>query len=125
MEEVIRMMPHEMEEASFALGSTRLETAMRVVTAKCYRDCHSGTSCLRPGDCDAASVYLQQGSPIEFHLTSEPCCVLALAVFFQLGTPFLKFKREPMPQLSFVDHCPPDQFWLAMASHRLSKYVIK
>ena len=32
MDEVIRMMPHEMEQAAFAVGATRLETALRVVT---------------------------------------------------------------------------------------------
>ena len=128
MEEVIRMMPHEMEEASFALGSTRLETAMRVVTRQMLPGIVTAVL-LAFGRAigDAASVLFTAGfsDRIPTSLMS-PVASLPLAVFFQLGTPFPEVQARAYASalvlLIIVLLISFGSRWLA---NRLSKYVIK
>jgi phosphate transport system permease protein len=128
MEEVIRMMPHEMEEASFALGSTRLETAMRVVTRQMLPGIVTAVL-LAFGRAigDAASVLFTAGfsDRIPTSLMS-PVASLPLAVFFQLGTPFPEVQARAYASalvlLNIVLLISFGSRWLA---NRLSKYVIK
>jgi phosphate transport system permease protein len=128
MEEVIRMMPHELEEASFALGSTRLETAMRVVTRQMLPGIVTAVL-LAFGRAigDAASVLFTAGfsDRIPTSLMS-PVASLPLAVFFQLGTPFPEVQARAYASalvlLIIVLLISFGSRWLA---NRLSKYVIK
>jgi len=90
MDEVVRMVPAELKEASYALGATRLETTLKVV----WRQALPGmlTAILLAfgrGIGDAASVLFTAGYTdyLPSSLT-EPVASLPLAVFFQLGTPF-------------------------------------
>jgi phosphate transport system permease protein len=96
MHEVMRMAPQELREASYALGATRLETALKVV----WRFALPGvvTAALLGfgrGIGDAASVLFTAGYtdylPSSF---SEPVASLPLAVFFQIGTPFPKVQQR-------------------------------
>jgi phosphate transport system permease protein len=90
MDEAIAMVPPALKEASYAMGATRLETAIKVVIRQ------SGSALLTSillafgrGVGDAASVLFTAGYtdrlPTSF---LEPAASLPLAVFFQLGTPF-------------------------------------
>ncbi|MCF6154635.1 MAG: phosphate ABC transporter permease PstA [Candidatus Brocadia sp.] len=90
MDEVLKMIPLELKEASFALGSTRLETAAKVI----FRQALPGiiTAILIAfgrGIGDAAAVLFTasftDSLPYSFF---KPVATLPLAIFFQLGTPF-------------------------------------
>jgi phosphate transport system permease protein len=90
MDEAIAMVPAALKEASYALGATRLETALKVVVRQ------TGPALLTAillgfgrGIGDAASVLFTAGytDRLPDSLLS-PAASLPLAVFFQLGTPF-------------------------------------
>jgi phosphate transport system permease protein len=90
MDEAIAMVPQALKEASFALGATRLETAMKVVVRQTAPGLLTAIL-LAFGRAigDAASVLFTAG--YTDHLPdslSSPVASLPLAVFFQLGTPF-------------------------------------
>ncbi len=96
MDEVIRMTPFDLEQAAFALGSTRLETALRVV----WRQMLPGiiTAILLAfgrGIGDAASVLFTAGYTDRMPTSLlRPVASLPLAVFFQLGTPFPEVQQR-------------------------------
>lgn len=90
MDEAIAMVPSALKEASYAMGATRLETALKVVVRQ------TGPALLTAillafgrGIGDAASVLFTAGytDRLPDSLTA-PAASLPLAVFFQLGTPF-------------------------------------
>jgi phosphate transport system permease protein len=90
MDEVLRMMPEELEHASLAIGATRLETALRVVTRQMLPGLITAVMlAFGRGIGDAASVLFTAGytDRIPTSLLS-PTASLPLAVFFQLGTPY-------------------------------------
>jgi phosphate transport system permease protein len=88
VDEIMRMMPRELMEASYSLGATRWETAVRV----CVRQTLPGIVsailvAFGRGVGDAASVIFTAGfsDNIPTNLL-QPAATLPLAVFFQLGT---------------------------------------
>ena len=90
MDEVLKMVTFELQEASLALGATRLETAGKVI----FRQAFPGilTAVLMAfgrGMSDAAAVLFTAGftDSLPYSLF-KPVATLPLAVFFQLGTPF-------------------------------------
>ena len=88
MDEVVRLVPPEMAEASAALGATRLETAFRVVARQALPGLATAVLiAFGRGVGDAASVLFTAGftDNIPDSLTS-PAATLPLAVFFQLGS---------------------------------------
>lgn len=90
MDEVIRMVPEELLEVSYALGATRLETALKVVTRQALPGILTAVLvALGRGIGDAASVIFTAGFTdyIPYSLF-RPAATLPLAIFFQLGTPF-------------------------------------
>ncbi|MGB2599820.1 MAG: phosphate ABC transporter permease PstA [Candidatus Omnitrophota bacterium] len=90
MDEVIRMVPGELLEASCALGATRLETAFKVVTRQALPGIVTAVLiALGRGIGDAASVIFTTGftDSIPYSLF-RPAATLPLAIFYQLGTPF-------------------------------------
>jgi phosphate transport system permease protein len=96
MHEVVRMVPAELKEASYALGATRLETGRKVV----WRYALPGviTAVLLAFDRgigDAAAVLFTAGYTdyLPSSLT-EPVASLPLAVFFQIGTPFPQVQQR-------------------------------
>jgi phosphate transport system permease protein len=96
MDEVLRMMPFEMEQASFALGTTRLETALKVVTRQMLPGILTAIL-LAFGRAigDAASVLFTAGFTDRMPTSLfRPVASLPLAVFFQLGTPFPEVQRR-------------------------------
>jgi len=90
MDEVLKMIPLELKEASYALGANKLETSIKVV----FRQALPGilTAILIAfgrGIGDAASVLFTAGFTdyLPYSLF-KPVATLPLAIFFQLGTPF-------------------------------------
>lgn len=96
MDEVMRMISPELVESSYALGATRLQTALRVV----LRQVVSGilTAVLLAfgrGIGDAASVLFTAGYSDQIPQSlMRPAATLPLAIFFQLGTPFPRVQER-------------------------------
>ena len=90
MDEAIAMVPPALKEASYALGSTRLQTAVRVAVRQTAPGLLTAVLlAFGRGIGDAASVLFTAGytDRLPDSLLS-PAASLPLAVFFQLGTPF-------------------------------------
>jgi phosphate transport system permease protein len=90
IDEMLKMIPLELREASFALGATKLETATKII----FRQALPGivTAILIAfgrGIGDAASVLFTASftDSLPYSLF-KPVATLPLAIFFQLGTPF-------------------------------------
>jgi phosphate transport system permease protein len=90
MDEVVRMVPDELLDASYALGATRLETALRVVVRQALPGVLTAVLiAFGRGIGDAASVIFTAGFTDYIpHSLFRPVATLPLAIFFQLGTPF-------------------------------------
>jgi len=90
MDEAIAMVPPALKEASYALGATRLQTAVRVAVRQTAPGLLTAMLlAFGRGIGDAASVLFTAGytDRLPDSLLS-PAASLPLAVFFQLGTPF-------------------------------------
>jgi len=90
MDEVLRMVPFELREASYALGSTKLETVFKVMVKQALPGILTAVLlAFGRGIGDAASVLFTAGYsdyiPNSFF---DPAATLPLAILFQLGTPF-------------------------------------
>lgn len=96
MDEVIRLMPPDLVQASFAVGSTRLETAMNVVIRQMLPGILSAILlAFGRGIGDAASVLFTAGYTDNMPSTLlRPVASLPLAVFFQLSTPFPEVQQR-------------------------------
>jgi phosphate transport system permease protein len=90
MDEVIRRMPSELEQAALALGSTQWEVALRVVTRQMLPGIVTAVLlAFGRGIGDAASVLFTAGYTDNLPTSlMRPVASLPLAVFFQLSTPF-------------------------------------
>jgi phosphate transport system permease protein len=90
MDEVMSMAPFELKEASYALGATRLETALRVMVRQTVPGLLTALLlAFGRGIGDAASVLFTAGYTDRLPTSLlRPVASLPLAVFFQLGTPF-------------------------------------
>ena len=96
MDEVIRMVPEELLEASYALGATRLETALKVVARQALPGILTAVLiAFGRGIGDAASVIFTAGftDSIPYSLF-RPAATLPLAIFYQLGTPFPEVQQR-------------------------------
>jgi phosphate transport system permease protein len=96
MDEVIRLMPRELEQAALALGSTRLETAIHVVTRQMLPGILTAILlAFGRGIGDAASVLFTAGYTDRIPTSLlRPVASLPLAVFFQLGTPYPEVQQR-------------------------------
>jgi phosphate transport system permease protein len=96
MDEVIRLMPHDLEQAALALGSTRLETAIHVVTRQMLPGILTAILlAFGRGIGDAASVLFTAGYTDRIPTSlMRPVASLPLAVFFQLGTPYPEVQQR-------------------------------
>jgi phosphate transport system permease protein len=90
MEEVIKMVPSELKEASYTLGATRFETTALVVVKQALPGIVTGVILsFGRGIGDAASILFTAGYTDSLPRSLfDPVASLPLAVFFQLGTPF-------------------------------------
>ncbi len=96
MDEILKMIPFELKEASYALGATKLETAIKVI----FRQALPGilTAILIAfgrGIGDAAAVLFTASftDSLPYSLF-KPVATLPLAIFFQLGTPFPEVQQR-------------------------------
>lgn len=90
MDEAIGMVPAALKEASYALGATRLETALKVVVRQTALGLVTAVLlAFGRGIGDAASVLFTAGYTDRLPTSLlSPVASLPLAVFFQLGTPY-------------------------------------
>jgi phosphate transport system permease protein len=96
MDEVIRRMPIDLEQAAFALGSTKLEVALRVVTRQMLPGIVTAVLlAFGRGIGDAASVLFTAGYTDRLPTSLlRPTASLPLAVFFQLATPYPEVQKR-------------------------------
>jgi phosphate transport system permease protein len=96
MDEVIKMVPQELKEASYATGANRLETTLRVVLRQVSPGIVSAVIlAFGRGIGDAASILFTAGYTDRLpHSLLDPVASLPLAVFFQIGTPFPEVQQR-------------------------------
>ncbi len=89
MEEIIRMVPMQLKEISYSLGTTRLETTFSVVLRQALPGvCTAAMLAFGRGIGDAASILFTAGYTDSIpQALDEPVASLPLAVFFQILTP--------------------------------------
>src|SRR4030042_4529180 len=89
IEEVIRMIPLELKETSYALGSTRIETTLKVIFRQALPGITTGILlAFGRGIGDAASVLFTAGYTDHIPRSLfDPVASLPLAVFFQVAPP--------------------------------------
>jgi len=96
MDEVVRMVPRELKDASSSLGATRLETALKVVVRQALPGILTAVLiAFGRGIGDAASVIFTAGFTDRIPTSLlQPAATLPLAIFFQLGTPFPEVQQR-------------------------------
>ena len=89
MDEAIRLVPFELKEMAYALGTTRAETTLAVVLKQSLPGIFTAVIlAFGRGIGDAASVLFTAGYTDEIPTSLlDPVASLPLAVFFQIGTP--------------------------------------
>jgi phosphate transport system permease protein len=90
MDEVIRLLPRDLEQAALALGSTRLEVAVRVATRQMLPGIVTAILlAFGRGIGDAASVLFTAGYTDRLPTSIfSPVASLPLAIYFQLSMPY-------------------------------------
>ena len=96
MEEAVRMVPLQLKEVSYALGTTRLETTASVVLRQALPGIMTAVVlAFGRGIGDAASILFTAGYTDYIPRSLlDPTASLPLAVFFQLATPFPEVQRR-------------------------------
>ena len=96
IDEVMRLVPRELQEASASLGATRFETAAKVVVRQAAPGVLTGVLlAFGRGIGDAASVLFTAGFTDRVPSSlADPAATLPLAIFFQLGTPFPEVQQR-------------------------------
>ena len=96
MDAAVKMVPAELLEASYSLGSTRFETAFKVVLRQAMPGVLTGILvAFGRGIGDAASVLFTAGFTDSMPGSIfKPVATLPLAIFFQLGTPFPEVQQR-------------------------------
>ncbi len=128
MDEVIRRMPSDLERASFALGATRIETALQVIVRQMLPGIVSSILlAFGRGIGDAASVLFTAGYTDRLPSSLlRPTASLPLAVYFQLSTPFPEVQRRAYASAMVLTVIV---LLVSLGSRylagRLSRYVIK
>jgi phosphate transport system permease protein len=128
MDEVIRMMPQDLEQAALALGSTRLEVALRVVTRQMLPGIITAILlAFGRGIGDAASVLFTAGYTDRMpNSLLTPVASLPLAIFFQLSTPFPSVReRAYAAALILTVIVLAVSLGSRWISGRLSKFIVK
>jgi phosphate transport system permease protein len=128
MDEVIRRVPEELEEASFALGLTRLEFALQVLIRQALPGLITGVLLgFGRGIGDAASVLFTAGYTDRLPTSLlRPVASLPLAIFFQLNTPY-----PAVQKMAYASALVLTIIILAVSlgsrwiSNKLSKYIIR
>jgi phosphate transport system permease protein len=96
MDEIVQLVPFELKESTFALGTTRLEVARSVIVRQVLPGLLTAVLlAFGRGIGDAASVLFTAGYTDRLpDSLLRPVASLPLAVFFQLGTPFPEVQQR-------------------------------
>lgn len=96
VDELIRMIPSELEESAYAVGATRFETALAVTLRQILPGLATAILlAFGRGIGDAASVLFTAGYTDRIpDSLMAPAASLPLAVFFQLNTPFPEVQQR-------------------------------
>jgi phosphate transport system permease protein len=122
------MVPFELKEASYALGATRLETALRVVVRQTAPGLLTALLlAFGRGIGDAASVLFTAGYTDRLPTSLlRPVASLPLAVFFQLGTPFPEVQQRAYASaLVLTVIILVISLGARLLAHRLTRHVIR
>ncbi|MGQ9680983.1 MAG: phosphate ABC transporter permease PstA [Anaerolineae bacterium] len=95
-DQILRLLPDELEEAAYAVGATRLEAALTVVLRQALPGLVTATLlAFGRGIGDAASVLFTAGYTDRLpEGLLRPVASLPLAIFFQLGTPYPEVQQR-------------------------------
>ncbi len=96
IDEVMLLVPRELQDASASLGATRFETALKVMVRQSAPGILTGILlAFGRGIGDAASVLFTAGFADRVPASlADPAATLPLAIFFQLGTPFPEVQQR-------------------------------
>lgn len=96
IDEVMRLVPRDLREASDSLGATRFETAARVVVRQCVPGILTAVlMAFGRGVGDAASVLFTAGFTDRVPASLlDPAATLPLAIFYQLGSPLPEVQQR-------------------------------
>lgn len=96
MDEVVRLVPEALKDASYSLGATKLETAFKVIVRQTLPGIVTAVLiAFGRGIGDAASVIFTAGFTDRVPTSLlEPAATLPLAIFYQLGTPVPEVQRR-------------------------------
>jgi phosphate transport system permease protein len=128
VDEVIRMIPADLEQASYALGTTRLETAMFIISRQMLPGIVTAVLlAFGRGIGDAASVLFTAGYTDRIPTSLlQPVGSLPLAVFFQLNTPYPEVQsRAYAAALVLTVIVLVTSLGARWLSGRLSRYIVK
>jgi phosphate transport system permease protein len=128
MEEAVRMVPLQLKEVSYALGTTRLETTISVVLRQALPGIMTAVVlAFGRGIGDAASILFTAGYTDYIPRSLfDPTASLPLAVFFQLATPFPEVQRRAYAAaLILLIIVLVASLSARLLSHRFSKHIIR
>lgn len=128
MDEVIRRMPVDLEHAALALGSTKFEVALNVITRQMLPGIITAILlAFGRGIGDAASVLFTAGYTDRIPTSlMNPTASLPLAVFFQLGSPYPEVReRGYAAALILTIAVLLVSFGSRWLASRLNRYTIK
>jgi len=128
MEEAVRMVPLQLKEVSYALGTTRLETTTSVVLRQALPGIMTAVVlAFGRGIGDAASILFTAGYTDYIPRSLfDPTASLPLAVFFQLATPFPEVQRRAYAAaLILLIIVLVASLSARLLSHRFSKHIIR
>jgi phosphate transport system permease protein len=128
MEEVIRTIPLELKEISYALGTTRLETTISVVLRQALPGIVTAVLlAFGRGIGDAASILFTAGYTDYIPQSLfDPVASLPLAVFFQIGTPIPEVQeRAYASALVLLIIVLLVSIISRLLSHRFSKHIVR
>jgi len=128
MEEIIRTIPLELKEISYAMGTTKIETTLAVVLRQALPGIVTAVLlAFGRGIGDAASILFTAGYT-DFIPRSifDPVASLPLAVFFQIGTPIPEVQERAYASalvLLLIVLCV--SLISRILSHRFSKNIVR
>jgi phosphate transport system permease protein len=128
VDEVIQMIPEDIEQAAYALGTTRLETAIHIITRQMLPGIITALLlAFGRGIGDAAAVLFTAGYTDRIPTSLlQPVGSLPLAVFFQLNTPYPEVQgRAYAAALVLTVIVLITSLGARWLSARFSKYVVK
>jgi len=128
IDEVMKMVPAKLKEASYSLGSTRLETVRHVMTKQALPGILTAVLlAFGRGIGDAASVLLTAGYTDSIPKSLfDPVATLPLAIFFQLGTPIPEVQQRAYASgIILLFMVLLLSITSRLATRKLMKYVIK